>query len=85
VKFVVGDFSLFAGFVAFPDDGSLFASGFEVAVETVLGDVGLSAFEPLDINVAYTDVVVELSDGVPFFEPVVFGSFFRPESFGVFD
>jgi hypothetical protein len=59
VKLFVGDFSLFAGFVAFPDDGGLVAFGIEVSVEAVVGDVGLSAFEPLDFNGSFTNVVVE--------------------------
>jgi len=56
-----------------------------MSVETVVGDVGLSTLEPLDVDRAFTNVVVEFAYGVPFFEPVVFGGFFRPESIGVFD
>ena len=47
VQFLVGDHALIAGF-AFPQDGDfILAMRGEMPVETVVGDVGLAAHEPL--------------------------------------
>ena len=83
MQLVVSDGALFAGFVAFPDDGGLVAFGLEVSVEAVVGDVGLAAFEPLDGYGSFADVVVELTYSVPLLKPVVLVGFFCPESFGI--
>ena len=79
VKLVVGYDSIFTRFVAFPNNRCLIALGFKMSVKTVVRNICLATFEPLDRDWSYSSIVVETADVVPFLEPVVLGRFFRPE------
>ena len=79
MELLIGQGADVAGF-AFPDDGGfIFAGGRDMAVETVVGDVELSADKPFGPG------SVPFQDLVPFFEPVEFVGDSGPEFFGVFD
>src|SRR5690606_30545571 len=52
VKLAIGDLLVVVRIVAFPDDGDLIAALVEMAVDAVVGDVGLAVLKPLDRDVA---------------------------------
>ena len=56
-----------------------------MAVQTIVDDIGFTAFEPLDRDGPLVHVVVIGADGIPLFIPVEFASLFGPVGFGVLD
>ena len=76
---------VFGGLVAFPDDRRLVAPRRQVPVEAVVGDVGLAALEPLDVDGSRAQIEVVVADLVPLLEPVELGGLLGPELVGVLD
>ena len=76
--------AVFLRVVTLPDDGRLVAAGVQVAVQAVVGDVQLAAFEPLDVEVVGVEAVV--GHFVPLLGPgdELFG-LLRPESLRIVD
>ena len=85
VQFPVGEARVLARLVAFPYDGRLVAARLEMAVDAVMHDVGLAAFEPLDGHGALPHIVVVGPDPVPFPEPVERFRLLGPEGLRVGD
>ncbi len=80
VKFTVGDLFIYVRVVAFPDDGDLVTTAFQVAVDTVVGDVGHAIFIPLDRYVAVEISVLDFGKGL---EPVNASAVLGPEAIRV--
>ena len=53
VQLLIGDVLGIFRIVAFPDDGGLVASGVQMAVDAVVGDVGGAVLEPFDRDVVF--------------------------------
>ena len=82
MQLVVGDVGVIVGVVAFPDDGDLVATGGQVAVNTVAGDIQFATDKPG----GFTFVKIKFKDFVPGLFPVEkFCRLLGPELFGVFD
>ncbi|MCY1515956.1 hypothetical protein D9M68_505610 [compost metagenome] len=83
VQFAVGDFLVLGRVVAFPDDRHLVATGLQVPVQAVGGDVEGAVGEPLDVDVVIVEGgLLHLGEG---FDPVQALGLFTPESIGVDD
>ena len=79
MKLLIRQDADFAGF-AFPDDrGFVFSPGGDVTIETVVGEIDLSADEPLGPR------AIPLENAIPLLEPVQFAGEARPECVGIVD
>ncbi len=82
-QLTVGQRRIFAQIISFPQDrGLIFSSVFDMAVECVVGDVGLGTFKPLDGDVPCE---VKRAHVVPRFLPVELLSDLCPKLFGGVD
>ncbi len=84
VQVFIGDvLGGFVGIIGFKDDRGLIATGLQMAVDTVGGDVQVTVFEPFDVNVAGGKRdVLDLGVGL---DPVQTFTMFTPECIGVVD
>ena len=67
MQFAIGDLLVDIGIVAFPDDRNLITTALQVAVDTVIGNVGNAVLIPFDGYVAVEIGVLDLGEGL---EPV---------------
>jgi hypothetical protein len=75
MQLFVGKFFVNRRLVTFPDDRYLVASGFEVAVKAVVGDVEFAAHKPFQID--FILAVFPILNLIPLFIPgdILFGDF----------
>ncbi len=77
MQFAIGDLLVDIGIVAFPDDGDLITTALQVAVDTVIGNVGNAVLIPFDGYIAVEIGVLDLGERL---EPVDAPSVLRPEA-----
>ena len=66
MEFPKREFGVDRGFIAFPDDRGLLASGFKMSVNAVIGDIQGCTLKPIDL----ARVVIPPTHGLPGREPV---------------